>query len=61
MSNDMSGGAVFSIIVPVYNVSEYLRRCLDSLINQTFSDIEIIVYLIASFHMSPMSPPFTNL
>lgn len=43
MSNDMSGGAVFSIIVPVYNVSEYLRRCLDSLINQTFKDIEIIL------------------
>ena len=31
-----------SIIVPVYNVERYLRQCLDSLINQTFSDIEII-------------------
>ena len=43
MSNDMNEGAVFSIIVPVYNVSEYLRRCLSSLINQTFKDIEIIL------------------
>ena len=32
-----------SIIVPVYNVEEYLEKCLDSLINQTFKDIEIII------------------
>lgn len=31
-----------SIIVPVYNVEKYLRQCLDSLINQTLKDIEII-------------------
>ena len=31
-----------SIIVPVYNVEEYLKECLDSLINQTLKDIEII-------------------
>ena len=33
----------FSIIVPVYNTEKYLRRCLDSLVNQTFKDIEIII------------------
>ncbi len=32
-----------SIIVPVYNVEKYLNRCLDSLVNQTFKDIEIII------------------
>ncbi len=32
-----------SIIVPVYNVSQYLSRCLESLINQTLKNIEIIV------------------
>ena len=32
-----------SIIVPVYNVEIYLRKCLDSLVNQTLEDIEIIV------------------
>ena len=31
-----------SIIVPVYNVKEYIPRCLDSLISQTLKDIEII-------------------
>lgn len=32
-----------SIIVPVYNVQKYLNECLDSIINQTLEDIEIIV------------------
>ena len=32
-----------SIIVPVYNVEAYLEKCLDSLVNQTLKDIEIIV------------------
>ena len=31
-----------SIIIPVYNVSKYLRACLDSVINQTYKDLEII-------------------
>ena len=31
-----------SIILPIYKVEKYLTKCLDSLINQTLSDIEII-------------------
>lgn len=31
-----------SIIIPIYNVSEYLRECLDSVVAQTLRDIEII-------------------
>ena len=31
-----------SVIIPVYNVEEYLRQCLDSVVNQTLGDIEII-------------------
>jgi len=31
-----------SIIIPVYNVEKYLKDCLNSIINQTFKDIEII-------------------
>ena len=33
----------FSIIIPVYNVQKYIARCLDSVINQSFKDIEIII------------------
>lgn len=32
-----------SVIVPVYNVEKYLERCLNSLVNQTLEDIQIIV------------------
>ena len=31
-----------SVIIPVYNVEKYLRECLDSLINQSFMDFEVI-------------------
>lgn len=31
-----------SVIVPVYNVAEYIPKCLDSLINQTYQNLEII-------------------
>ncbi len=32
-----------SIIIPVYNVENYIRRCLDSIVNQTYQNIEIII------------------
>lgn len=32
-----------SVIVPVYNVEKYLERCINSLLNQTLQDIEIII------------------
>ena len=38
----MSSDIKISIIVPVYNVEKYLSRCLDSLINQTLREIEIL-------------------
>ena len=31
-----------SVIVPIYNVEKYLAKCLDTILAQTFSDIEII-------------------
>lgn len=33
---------LISVIIPIYNVEQYLRQCLDSLVNQTLKDIEII-------------------
>jgi glycosyltransferase involved in cell wall biosynthesis len=38
----MSKDLKVSIIIPVYNVEQYLPKCLDSVINQTLKDIEII-------------------
>lgn len=34
---------LISIIVPVYNVEEYLSKCLDSIVNQTYKNLEIIL------------------
>lgn len=42
-----------SIIVPVYNTAQYLRQCVDSLIAQTLSDIEIILVDDGSTDDSP--------
>ena len=34
---------LISVIVPVYNVMDYLKQCLDSIIEQTYSNLEIIL------------------
>lgn len=36
-------GKLISIIVPVYNVESYLTQCIESLINQTYKNLEIIL------------------
>ena len=33
---------LISVIIPVYNVEKYLRECLESVINQTYKNLEII-------------------
>jgi glycosyltransferase involved in cell wall biosynthesis len=35
--------AILSIIVPVYNVESYLEKCIESILNQTFKDFELIL------------------
>ncbi|MCM1535267.1 MAG: glycosyltransferase [Clostridium sp.] len=35
--------SLVSIIVPIYNIEQYLEQCIQSLINQTYTDIEIIL------------------
>jgi len=34
---------LISVIIPIYNVEQYLRRCLDSIVNQTYTNLEIIL------------------
>lgn len=34
---------MFSVIVPVYNVEKYLQQCADSVLNQTYTDFELIL------------------
>ena len=33
----------YSILIPVYNVEKYLRECIDSVLNQTYQNFEIII------------------
>ena len=33
----------FSIVIPIYNVEKYLRKCVDSVIEQEYKNIEIIL------------------
>ena len=47
-SQNVENAVCFSIIIPVYNTEKYLSRCLDSVVNQTFKDIEIIIVNDAS-------------
>ena len=35
--------ALISVVVPIYNVEAYLEKCINSIINQTFSDLEILL------------------
>ena len=39
----MKNDSLVSVIVPVYNVEAYLNRCVNSIINQTYKNIEIIL------------------
>lgn len=34
---------LISIIVPIYNTEKYLRQCLDSIINQTYTNFEVLL------------------
>lgn len=39
----MDNQALISVIIPVYNVEKYLHECIDSVINQTYKNLEIIL------------------
>ena len=33
----------FSVIVPVYNVEKYLKKCIESILKQTYENFELII------------------
>ena len=39
----MRENALISVIVPIYKVERYLNKCLDSIVNQTYKELEIIL------------------
>ena len=39
----MNNTPYFSIIIPMYNVERYIKICVDSILNQTFQDFEVII------------------
>lgn len=45
---------LFSLITPIYNVDQYLPKCIESMINQSFKDIEIILVDDGSTDNSPL-------
>ena len=43
----------FSLILPIYNVAPYLKRCMDSILAQNFTDYEVILVDDGSTDNSP--------
>lgn len=43
MMNQIEEKIKFSVVLPIYNVEKYLNRCLDSVMNQTYKKLEIIL------------------
>lgn len=39
----MENGILISVVVPIYNAEKYLERCIESIINQTYTNLEIIL------------------
>lgn len=41
MKNDSIDSSLISVIIPIYNVDQYLRRCVDSVLEQSYTNMEI--------------------
>ena len=43
MNSTVANGPKISVIIPAYNIENYIGECLESLINQTYRNLEILV------------------
>lgn len=41
--NELKLNTLISIIIPVYNAEKYIDKCLDTLIHQTYTNLQIII------------------
>ena len=44
----MENKEVVSIVIPIYNVEAYLKQCLETIVNQTYPNLEIILVIDGS-------------
>lgn len=52
-TNNRNNSPLISVIVPIFNVELYLKRCVDSIINQTYTNLEILLIDDGSTDESP--------
>lgn len=50
----MSNNAIITVIIPAYNVEKYLPNCLDSLLQQTYKNLDIILVDDGSTDKTPI-------
>ena len=44
---------MISVIIPVFNIEKYINKCIESVVNQTYTDLEIILVDDGSYDKCP--------
>ena len=51
---------LISVVLPIYNIESYLDRCMEAVLNQTYSNLEILMVPARAANTSPASIPTTT-